>query len=181
LRVAIYLESRYPSLAMSTVPPTLAQRQRVLNIIWTVMAAGIPIYWLAYRLAGPRAASAAAAVFAQVLTVLAVLTYAAAIGWCRWTMAAVERQLAPIALAQLTSAERTGLQDRLQNALVVCLALLEAPVAYGLSAAFAGASVRLFEVLSMVSLGLMVGIRLGFFPKAFQCMERFEAGRPGVA
>lgn len=144
-------------------------------MIWAGMMGSIATYWVIKLVVVDMVAQSRSnlPLIAQIFALLALMTYAGAWAWFRFTVGDVARRTLPTHLHQLSEADRTMLQSRLQTAVIVCLAFLEAPVLYGLVNSFINTAFpTLFEALAVASLTGMVLLRLRGFPSVFELMDR---------
>ncbi|MBI4342282.1 MAG: hypothetical protein HY599_02820 [Candidatus Omnitrophica bacterium] len=156
--------------------PPLAQRKMTLNILWVAMLGAIGIYWTIKILVLARAPASTqdAGFLVLPLVVLSTLLYGLAWWWFHTVVGGVSQRLTPTAVAQLSGGERGALGDKLQAAILVCLALLETPVVFGLISAFVRNPQPLFESAVITSLLGMGWLRLTGYPKVFSLLDRLE-------
>jgi hypothetical protein len=166
------------------MPPLspLAQRTRVLQLVWAAFVVAIAAYWLLEIVLTQWVLrpSVALPLLGQGVILLALATYGMAWWWFRWTTDRVIQQLRADRPDRLTEPHRQELASRAQAAVIGCLAFLEAPVIYGLVHSLINAAYpALFDWLALASLAGMVTVRVLAFPIAVELLKRLErpAGR----
>jgi F0F1-type ATP synthase membrane subunit c/vacuolar-type H+-ATPase subunit K len=156
--------------------PSIAQHKTTLNILWVAMLAAMGIYWVIKVLVVARAAASPqhAGLLVLPLIGLSTLLYGLAWWWFHAQLGAISQRLTPTAAGQLSAADRDALASKLQAVVIVCMALLEAPVIFGLVSAFVRNPQPLFECALTASLLGMGWLRLTGYPKVFSLLDRLE-------
>jgi hypothetical protein len=159
---------------------SLTQRKQTLNVIWIAMTSAVLTYWAIHVIVGKQAGSGGeSALVANLLAAVSVITFGSAWGWFKWSVDGVAGWATPTQAGQRSPEERAALQGRLQAAVIVCAALLEAPSVYGLVVSLTGSPYPgYFETLAILSLVGLVALRVRGVPEVFALMDRLADADP---
>lgn len=154
---------------------SVAQRKQVMNIIWIAMTAAIGVYWYIHVVAGGRAPNASTALMIMILAVISFMECIGAWVFHRVTLANISRQVGRAQVTQLSSETANTLEQRLQTTAIICLAMFEAIVVYGLVGSFVGSPYpNTFEWFAAVGLLNLVSYRFKAYPTIFSLLEQLE-------
>ena len=157
---------------------TAAQRKQVMNIIWGAMVMAVAIYWYVHLIAGRKEPNSSVGLM---ITILAVISVGECIGsWIfnRITLADVSQKISRAQLGGSPSHADDSLEQRLQSTAVICLAMFEAVVVYGLVGSFVGSPYpNTFEGFAVVGLLNLVMYRIKAYPTIFGLLEQLETLR----
>ena len=149
-----------------------------MNIIWFGMMAAVGIYWYVHTLAGGKEPNASAA---PMITILAAISLVECIGaWVfhRVTLTNISQQVSRAQVTQLSSETASTLEQRLQTTAIICLAMFEAIVVYGLVGSFVGSPYpNTFEWFAAVGLLNLVSYRFKAYPTIFSLLEQLKGAR----
>lgn len=157
---------------------SLTQRKHTLNVLWVAMAGAVSSYWFVHLVLLHRPVAAiTSSAFPEALIAGSAVCYTGAWWWHGRTIRSVGSLIDPTMFMRLSPQDRVGLQDRLQNAAVVCLALFESPAVLGLINTMVQAPApHLFEWLAGASLVFLLTFRLQGYPAIFDMLEKLDPG-----
>ena len=166
---------RWTDILTGQASGSVAQRKQVMNIIWVAMTAAVGVYWYVHSVAGVREPNASVAFM---VTILAAIAFVEGIGaWVfhRVTLANISQQVSRAQLTQLSVETASVLEQRLQTTAIICLAMFEAIVVYGLVGSFVGSPYpNTFEWFAGVGLVNLVIYRFKAYPAIFGLLEQLE-------
>jgi F0F1-type ATP synthase membrane subunit c/vacuolar-type H+-ATPase subunit K len=154
---------------------TAAQRKQVMNIIWVAMVAAVGIYWYVHIIAGRKEPDSTVGLM---ILILAVISVGECIGgWIfnHVTLADITQKLNRAQLGGSPIDADGTLEQRLQSTAIICLAMFEAVVVYGLVGSFVGSPYpNTFEGFAVVGLLNLVMYRIKAYPTIFSILEQLE-------
>ncbi len=163
--------------------PGGSSRKQILSIIWAAMIGSIPIYWFINGVVrGQRPTQNSLALFAQILAGFAVVAYAFAWWWFRWSIGSISLKVTPTNIPQLAEQDRQAITQRLQTSVIICCAFLESPPIWGLVNSIASTPYPYFFEWSAAFsiLGFLI-LRFTGFPAVFELLDRLDTGQSATS
>lgn len=159
----------------SQVIPTAKQRKQILNIIWFAFTAFVGTYWFVYIITKAGTPNASASWLIIAMAIISLIECIGAWIFYRITISKISRQVAQAEAAGLPSEAVAALEGRLQVTAIICLAVFEAIVIYGLVCSFWGSPYpNTFERFTMFGLLNLIIYRLRAYPEIFNLLDRLE-------
>lgn len=154
---------------------TAAQRKQVMNIIWGAMVAAVGIYWYVHLIAGRKEPNSTVSLM---IAILAVISVGECIGgwiFSHVTLADITQKISRAQLGGSPIGTDGSMEQRLQSTAIICLAMFEAVVVYGLVGSFVGSPYpNTFEGFAVVGLLNLVMYRIKAYPTIFGLLEQLE-------